>query len=159
MENSTLTYRTANTRIEEYRAVGDKAMADHVEAMESYDCEAFLALGIEAFNWLVRATREWRDRELRESPAIPADDPIRDLRKMWLAPCENAERWIAVQQKRNYELRNLREFRECCDKMKQLVARDNKIREIAARIPSMEDLSEGSLSPPREWTEEASWSH
>jgi hypothetical protein len=158
MADSTISSRAALRRVEEYVREGNDAMAAHREAIECCDCEAFLELGIEAFNWMVRATYELRNREIHETLELPADEFVRRLREMWLAPCEYAEQWIKIQHERGYEVSNLLAFRECCERTRRFIERDQKIQSLEKRVPSMNELASIAIAPPKEWTDEPSWS-
>lgn len=133
-------------------------MAAHREAMDCMDCEAFLDLGIDAFKWLARATNELRTQEVKGELEFPADEVIHELRQLWLGQSDYAERWIAVQHERNYKVRNLDDFRLCCEKMRHAILEEDKMRELAHRVPTMDELGSIATSPPREWTDEPSWS-
>ena len=81
--------------------------------MESYDCEDFLQLGIDAYQWLRRADSILRKAASEgRNVSDDAKAAIDTCYKAWLAPCERAEALIRQQQERNYEIRNLNRFRE-----------------------------------------------
>ena len=160
MANQTLTFRTAEKHIRNYNSETSGVIAAHREAMECWDCQAFLQLGIDAFRWLVLATKEFRTNVPKLSPEliVESEEMVRQLRKSWLEPCGCAEEWIAIQRSRNYEVSNLEEFRECCQKVRQMVTEDQKMQQLAKQVPSMEDLASIAVDPPKEWTDEPSWS-
>jgi hypothetical protein len=97
-------------------------MRNHREAMECHDCEAFLQLGIDAFNWLVRADQTIRKAVFSGGEYdAEADEAIQELFKAWLKPCAFANQWIAVQEQRHYHLANLEEFRKCEQEVRSIV--------------------------------------
>lgn len=117
-------YRNAREHIRAFAGEGDCLIDRHNEAMECRDCEAFLQMGIDAFNWLVKA-----DLVLRKAAADgdfsytqDVDEKLKHLAKWWLRPTKVAEEWIKVQQQRGYSLENLQEFRKCCEEIRAIVA-------------------------------------
>ncbi len=160
MANQSLILRTAKRHIRNYNRETDGLMDAHREAMECLDCEAFLQLGIDAYAWLRRATKELRTSEIGMSPEsiVESEETVRRLRILWMQPCECAEEWVAIQRSRDYKVSNLEEFRECCQKVRQTVDEAEKMQQLAKRVPSMDDLATIAVDPPKEWTDEPSWS-
>ena len=124
----------AQKRVDDYRRK-DETIAAHEDAMACRDCEDFLESGIEAFKWLRRA-----DLTLREAAVagiqVPDDAPeaIASLYRAWLVPCPHAQQRIKQQVERDFRLRNLREFQEACEYVKQQV-----------RLLDMDDQLEGAF--------------
>lgn len=98
-------------------------MARHAEATECRDCEDFLRMGIEAFDWLARADEAIRSAVYSGAMAFDpeCDSTLAALYSEWLKPCEYAERWIAIQQNRGFHVDNLEEFRRCCQEARAIV--------------------------------------
>lgn len=122
MANS-LTLRTAEGHIECYERESG-LMAQHAEAMECWECEAFLQLGIDAFAWIMRADRQFRMAIYRgEKEFNPeAEKSLHALCKNWLgAPCELAVLLIEAQRTRGYEIDNLEDFQRCVVEMTAIV--------------------------------------
>lgn len=118
----TLALQTATSHVEQYVKQYEFAMHAH-QAMDYYECEAFLQLGIDAFRWLLRA-----DYGLRQgiySDAIEydakAEAALEQLFRTWLVPCEFAERWAKVQSDRGFTVSNLGDFRKCCEEARAIV--------------------------------------
>jgi hypothetical protein len=158
-----LVIRTAKKHVENYiQESQDVRVADR-EATDSRDCEAFLDLGIEAFQWLVRATRDVRSAAIRAAdPAADAalakeEDSLRAYCAQWLKPCGAAEAWIAGLNQRGLKVENIDDFRDCCERMRTIIAEDARMSELSARVPSHESLATIAIDPPREWTDEPSW--
>lgn len=158
MSISELTLRTATKHVKNFEEE-TVVMRDHYEAMECLDCETYLDLGIDAFTWISRATKAVRKVALEtdHESIEAAETSLRALRKMWLGPCDMAERWAGLLTKRGFTLPNLEKFRQCCDTMRQLVACDDNRDANASRVPSAEILSEMAIEPPREWINEPAW--
>lgn len=123
MATDFLAFKTAEQHVHSYADTSSDLMAKHAEAMDCRDCEAFLQIGIDAFDWLMRADRVIRmaiyrgDRDF--DPKI--EDALRLLCKLWLKPCEFAKQWIALQQQKGYDIDNLAEFRRCMEEMQAIV--------------------------------------
>jgi hypothetical protein len=116
-----LVLRTARRHVASF-ADECEIVSDHRQAMECLDCEALLQLGIDAFDWLVRADQDFR-KAVFEGIDYEADvdEAIRELFKAWLKTCEQANPWIAVQQQRGYALANLEHFRKCEREVRAIV--------------------------------------
>ena len=123
MGTDTLDYRTAQKHVQNYKKESEVLMQAHQEAMNCRDCEAFLQLGIDAFRWIIRADRVIRKAVYKGVTEYDSDldDQIAFLCREWLAPCEFAEKWVAKQLEREYQLENLVEFRKCCEEMQAIV--------------------------------------
>ena len=100
-----------------------KLLHEHVEAMESRDCDEFLRLGIEAFRWLEKARADIRADVLAGhavyDPELEAT--ITRLYERWLAPCTRAEDWARAQTTRGYALDNAKEFHDCCEATRDIL--------------------------------------
>jgi len=121
-----LAYRTAKNRIHSFAGEGEEMVVRHDQAMECFDCRDFLQLGIDAYQWLTRADEQLREEVFagQIDHNAEADQAIDVLYKTWLKPCDFAEKWITVQQQRNFEIENLTEFRRCVEEVRAIV-RDN----------------------------------
>ncbi|RIK82443.1 MAG: hypothetical protein DCC68_06510 [Planctomycetota bacterium] len=150
--------RTAEKHVSNYEAES-ALMAAHQEALECLDCEAFLDLGIDAFNWLMKATKVVRTVALREDDeAIErAEASLRAWRKAWLGPCDLAETWAGLQIARGFNIENLDKFRACCAAMRQIVADDARRDAAAAHVAPVDVLSQMAIAPPQDWLDEPSW--
>ncbi len=119
-----LAYQNARTHVQAFVFQGEELMDRHNAAMECQDCEAFLQMGIESFDWIIRA-----DNSLRAAAAAgkfafteEVDLAFKWLAKAWLKPCTFAEQLIRTQTERNFQLENLAEFQKCCEEMRAIVA-------------------------------------
>jgi len=99
-------------------------MADHHEAMDCVDCEAFLQLGIDAYDWLVRA--DLLIRKAASRGEVEYDDTVEQafesMARAWLAPCGSAEGWVNRVLERGHSLNNLERFRQCQASIESMVA-------------------------------------
>jgi hypothetical protein len=123
MKADYLALRNAKNHVHSYNEESQDLMQRHTEAIDCLNCEAFLQMGIDAFDWIIRADRVIRlaiyrgDREF--DPTTEA--ALHELCKNWLLPCKFAESWIAIQQQRGYEISNLSQFRDSVAEMTAIV--------------------------------------
>jgi hypothetical protein len=123
MGRATLAFRNASRHVRRYTNESADLMRRHAEAIDCRDCEDFLQLGIDAFDWLNRADESIR-RAILSGRAEYDPKVERTLLVMytrWLKPCEHAEKWIAVQEKRGFRVENVERFRECCAEVRAMV--------------------------------------
>lgn len=113
----------ARRKVADYADDIESVMRSHYEAMDCYECETLLQAGIEAFRWLV-----WADELIRKAVYAEQLEFTKDIEeifpvmfKAWLKPCPDAEKWIALQQKRGFKLDNLDEFQRCCEEVRAVV--------------------------------------
>lgn len=118
-----LTFQCAKQHVETYNGTKDSLMQAHEEAMDCYDCEAFLQLGIDAFDWLVRSDLVIRQaiysEQYEHDPEI--EEAIRKLAKAWLNPYDYAMQWVNRQKERGYSVSNLKRFEECHHEVRAIV--------------------------------------
>ncbi len=128
MKTDYLAFRNAEKHVQSYSKESQDVMERHAEAMDCRNCEAFLQMGIDAFEWLMRADRAFRMAIFRGEKEYDAESEksLRNLCKNWLVPCEVAEKWIETQLTRGYEIDNLAEFRECVSEMSAIVGADDE---------------------------------
>ncbi|HEV2968597.1 MAG TPA: hypothetical protein VGY55_01330 [Pirellulales bacterium] len=128
MGTESLAYRTVQRQVENYNRESNDLMQAHQEAMDCRDCEAFLQLGIDAIQRIVRADRVIRkaiyDGVMEYDAKI--DDGIRRSCQAWLSPCQFAEKWIIEQQARGHQIANVDDFRECSEEMRAIVEAQNQ---------------------------------
>ena len=119
---SVLQLRVARRRLKSF-ADESKLIADHRRAMESLDCEAFLQLGIDAFDWLVRADQAIRKAVLAGCAEHNArtQQALESLFRAWLEPCALANKWVAKIEKQGHALDNLARFCECETEVRAIV--------------------------------------
>jgi hypothetical protein len=114
-----LAYRMAQQHVNSFDHEGEELIKDHHEAMDCFDCEAFLQLGIDAFHWLILADETLRraifsgKREF--DPKI--QQTIEGLFVAWLRPWKRANEWVDVQVQRGFEVANLDEFLKCSEEV------------------------------------------
>ncbi len=138
-----LTLRTAQKHVKNFGDETSGLLAEHRQALDCLECEAFLQLGIDAFHWVMRADQAFResiaDGKLEFQEQI--EDALRLLCRAWLNPCALAEPWIAQQQGQGYELDNLAEFRHCRTEMQAIVDsfQETGPAELPAAMARMQD--------------------
>ncbi len=133
MGRPTLAFRNASRHVRRYTNESEDLMRRHAEAIDCRDCEDFLQLGIDAFDWLNRADESIRRAILngRAEYDPKAERTLLEMYARWLRPCEHAERWIAVQAKRGFHVDNSGRFRECCVDVRAIVEDNNLLNNDA----------------------------
>jgi hypothetical protein len=128
MKTDYLAFRNAEMHVKSYSKESEDVMQRHAEAMDCRNCEAFLQMGIDAFEWLMRADRAFRMAIYRGEKEYEADSEksLRILCRNWLVPCDVAEKWIETQQTKGYEIDNLDEFRRCVSEITAIVDADEE---------------------------------
>jgi len=122
-------------------------------------CEDFLQLAIEAFGWTQRATREFRDNSLGESAESFADGlrALRLLRDAWIefasAVLASSEKLVSL----GFSVNDLNRLDSYRAQMRQIASEEDKMTQIALKVPSAEELSLIAIDPPREWIDEPAW--
>lgn len=131
----------------------EEVMREHHEAMECYECEDFLQLGIDAFHWLIRLDRRTRravlSGEVEHSEAT--DEELRNLFRRWLEACRDAHNSVRRQQQRGYDLENLGEFENCYEEARAIVDAFETVDElpqsfVALRDEALEDSRHGQTA-------------
>ncbi len=114
---------------------------EHEQAMDCWNCQSFVQLGIEACEWLIETDTvlqncivtgqiEYsRKRELA----------LQELFRRWLKPCEFANRWIDEQYKRGHVIENLDEFRKCQREMKAIVSSFDSENVLPEKLQQLRD--------------------
>ncbi|MGW8256122.1 MAG: hypothetical protein ACWGMZ_01420 [Thermoguttaceae bacterium] len=98
-------------------------MQQHNLAMECRDCEDFLQLGIEAFNWIQRS---WQNYQQRIFDGQASHDPqvekrFTELYRHWLETGDKVGQWIRIQTGRGYYPDNLDEFKKYCEEVRDIL--------------------------------------
>jgi hypothetical protein len=119
------------------RARAERLLKDHEEAMECRDCEDFLRLGIEAFQWLQKAHHSIQDDVYHGRSVYDAhvEHAITKLYQRWLKPCNTAQRWMKGLQDQGFELDNAIDFANCCD-VASAILEERRMAEAARRARS-----------------------
>ena len=145
MNAESLAFRTAKKHVDSYSEESANLMAAHDEAMDCRDCEAFLQMGIDAFDWLMRADRAYHmamyRSEIDHDPKL--EDALARLCEGWLVPCEFAERWIERQLTNGYQIDNLEGFRRCVTEMSAIVEvnREDGDQKLPEQIAELRDTA------------------
>jgi hypothetical protein len=127
-------------------------MVHRREAIDCFDCESFLQLGIDAFAWLARADESIRKAiyagQIEYDQEV--DPAIAHLYQDWLRPCSHAEKWIATQESRGYNVSNVEEFRRCVEELQAIVAANN---EVAGELAAIRDqaVEENRAGTTTDW--------
>lgn len=120
----TISLEAAKKSAAQYAAVfHEDLMKRHRAAMNCWECESFLQLGINTFDWLLRADRELRMLAFQTNSDVPSEikEAIESNCRAWLEPCEFAEQWVLELARSGHRPENLDEFRRCCEEMRAIV--------------------------------------
>jgi hypothetical protein len=145
----TLAFRHAEMLVKGYNDEADDLQSKHNEAMECRDCEDFLQLGIDAFDWLMRADTSIRTRVFRgEVPYTKEiDEALWTLLETWRTPCDFALTWAEKQKKRGFHVENLVEFQKCCREVADMLTPDDQFFShdslVALRDEALDEHAEG----------------
>ncbi len=101
----------------------DSVMHDHQDAMQCFDCEEMLEMGIKAFKTLVRVEKLFRDADAEE--ILEFTDELEQWMcnsyVHWMSPVDVAEELIRRTVSTGFTPSNLEEFRvvktQCIDKV------------------------------------------
>ena len=148
----TLAYRTARSHITDFNGESDGLISRHREAMECWECEALIQLGIDAFAWLQRADQQVRSllASGKMQPDSQLDDAFEHLYTEWLRPAERINTWAATQLERGFEIGNLAEFRRVASEALDIVQNSERMRRIAQKVPSSADLDVIAMPNPHD---------
>ena len=110
--------------------------------MECRDCEDFLRLGIEAFQWLQKAHQNIQDDVYQGRSVFDehVEHAITKLYQRWLKPYNTAQRWMTSLQGQGFELDNAVDFARCSDEASAILE-ERRLAEAArrARLLSSDD--------------------
>ncbi|MBA3485105.1 MAG: hypothetical protein H0T51_25190 [Pirellulales bacterium] len=152
--SSNLNLEIARAAMASYHGIStDDVMKDHHEAMDCRNCEAFIQLGINAYNWLMRADCAYRQAVYDDPSCYDAafDAVIHESLKQWLGESQRAEKWVAVQVKRGFGIDGLQEFRNICSEVRSILGSfedDSRGGKVMSR--SLIVLRDTSLAEPYE---------
>ncbi len=133
-------FRKLQRSLARHRA--EQFLKDHKEAMECRDCEDFLRLGIEAFQWLQKAHRNIQD-DVYQGRSVFDEHVEHSITKLYqrrLKPYSTAQRWMNRLQDQGFELDNAIEFVRSCQEASAILE-ERLLAEAArrARIQSSDD--------------------
>lgn len=136
-----IAFRAARQFVHSYQDEYKDLMKEHREAMDCWDCQSFLQLGIDAFNWITRTDQEIRKaiHEKRAKYDQNVDLAIASLYAEWLKPREFAEEWIRLQKARDFKVENLEQFQKCCEEARAIVEYNEGILSNPNFIVAQED--------------------
>lgn len=156
MGKKSLAFRTARGFVARYEdESSDLVLNEHYEAQDCQECESFLQLGIDAFEWLMRADLAIRRAVYGGERDYDArmDENVTLLLRRWQEPCKVAELWIAEQIKRGYEVSNLEEFRKCCREVADILTPDEEFFRddalVALRDEALDQFAQGQTDELR----------
>jgi hypothetical protein len=110
--------------------------------MECRDCEDFLRLGIEAFQWLQKAHQSIQDDVVHARSVFDGhiEHAITKLYQRWLKPYATAEHWMKGLQDEGFEIDNAVEFARCCQEASAIL--EERLMTEAARRARVQNSEE-----------------
>ncbi len=141
-----ITLELAKKHVSKY-AEQDRIMAQHCSAMKCRDCEDFLQLGIEAYQWIARADQTLRQAAV-EGLDVPeeAKDVLCKLYTSWLTSCAHAEDRIREQEQQGFTVANAGRFRESRENVEQ------QLRVLEAH-EALDEAFQGQMFDESFWAE------
>lgn len=127
MEYDSIALRAASRHVDSFGQESDLIMALHYEAMECLDCEAFLKLGIDAYQWIIDADRDLRKAICKSPESVDfarIEAYLHELCRTWISRSEEAVARIKVQIERGHSVGNADEFFRCRDEMTAIMRFD-----------------------------------
>jgi hypothetical protein len=142
--------RNAVKNYQEQADFADVIMQQHQEAMECWECQSFLQLGINIYKWLEQADLDIRKAIFDHKTEYDRDwdASLTALYSEWLKACDFAEKWITSQIERGFTLNNLEEFRKCCEEVRAIVKNNEGIlvnpKILSAQEHALEEFRKGN---------------
>lgn len=134
-----LELQIARSKIERYEQEAEEAIIhESKQAQDCTDCESFLRSGIAGLAWLERSEEVLLEASaegvFEEHPQVEQaiELAIETLYKAWLRPCPTAESWIAKCLSNRYDIGNLAQFRDCCDRVQAWLEQNRFYKESKA---------------------------
>jgi hypothetical protein len=124
MEYDSIALRVASRHVDSFGQESDLIMALHYEAMECLDCEAFLKLGIDAYQWIIDADRDFRKAICKSPESVDfarIEAYLNELCRAWISRSEEAVERIKTQMERGHIVGNAAEFFRCREEMNSIV--------------------------------------
>lgn len=118
----------ARRKIQSFESDADGALVRASKlAQDCLDCEQMLDKGIQSLHWLERAEQAIAEGAAEGLCAVTPelDAVLETLHRDWLKPCQLARQWIANCQQSGFEIRNLAEFLEACDRAQDWLDRND----------------------------------
>jgi hypothetical protein len=107
-------------------AFGESWASDHADAMECWEIEGWLRIGLSLFD-LIRAVDEhWSDAVRAGSAEVTglSANEIGELYSRWLAPCELALARVKELERKGFTVKDADRFRRACRRTRLVLAAD-----------------------------------
>lgn len=102
----------------------DRILAEHAEAEDCGRCESFMELGIQVFQWILKADQDYR-RELYANPKVHSEAVEQELESLvrgWLAHGAGLIDWAERNAVRGFQVKHIGEFRRSFEEATAIVA-------------------------------------
>jgi hypothetical protein len=101
----------------------DRILADHAEAEDCGRCETYMELGVQVFQWILRADQDYR-RELYANPKVHSEAVEKELETLargWLAHGKGLIAWAERNAARGFQVKHLEDFRRSFEEATAIV--------------------------------------
>lgn len=115
---STTVYRAATRQVRAYceSVPTSSVIAEHQQAMECYELEDLLRVGVQLYDHFVWLDEQWRLRMARGETAYSeeVDQALTQLFDWWGQPCSQVEAHITRMEELGFQVTGADEFRARC---------------------------------------------
>jgi len=122
----------AQKKIRTYESDAEDIIHASREAQDCMECEDFLDQAILALTWIERAESSLIEAAseglVGDEEAAEIQNIIASLHEHWLRPCALAKGWVQKCIGRNFEIRNLAEFNDCCERAQDWIERNENYK-------------------------------
>ena len=123
---SKLAFANAKREVAYFSKEVDNLIAEHNNAMEACDCDLWLEIGINAFEWITRAEGTLRKaiyngHEIETLNEETLSEALDVLYSSWMEPCAKTQKWMQVHEERGYKLENSSKFLECYESALEII--------------------------------------
>jgi hypothetical protein len=141
MKADYLAFRNAEKLVQSYAHEWRDLVAQQTSVADSRNGEALLQMGIDAFEWLLRADRAMRSAICGGQTLFDPEfeTALRGLCQGWLETGQRANQWIAKQPQLSREVDNLAKFHHCLEEMAAILEADHANDTLSAPLADLRD--------------------
>jgi hypothetical protein len=101
----------------------ERILAEHAEAEDCGRCELYMELGIQVFQWILKADQDYR-RELYANPTLHSEAVEKELESLvrgWLTHGAGLIAWAERNVARGFQVKHLEDYRRSFDEATAIV--------------------------------------
>lgn len=151
MSYDSIALRAASRHVRDFS--DENLMALHYEAIDCWDCEAFLQLGIDAFDWIITADQHLRRLIYVGQVEVDFDsceEQLLSACKQWLVKSSEAIEWLQKHETSGNRVKNAERFRTCYEEMIAIVkfysTEENAVEKLPPAIEQLAEQARGELA-------------